>query len=337
MTQPDLTILYRTRTTARLQSAGLLLNNNPACQFDATPDADIARSNIGMTIWSAAIDLGSVLLLQEQQSTPTGRSPQITQFITRVLHQQYPQLSLNVAWSILVQLHNIQHRGGHPPNRFGIAAAAARRSIAVLNHLLLPTNRIDPRSYNWLARVRDQYVNPFRDAPPTRWPAIEPALLNAVIPNTGTMPLHWAAHNHHAQAVDAMINQGAQVDAKDTSQETPLHWAARSGPPQAIQTLVRHGADVEALSNLGSPLHYAAAFNGYDAVETLINSQANVNSRDINDETPLHWAARWQQDAAVARLLIHAGARLEAISFDHRNPYDLAVVSQSYFANLFTI
>ena len=131
MTQPDLTNLYRTRTEARLQSAGLLLRNNPSCQFEATPEADLARSNIGMMIWSAAIDLGSILLLQETQTTPTGRSPQISQFITRILHPQLPQLRLNVAWSILVQLHNIQHRGGHDPIRFGTAAAAARWSIAI--------------------------------------------------------------------------------------------------------------------------------------------------------------------------------------------------------------
>ena len=84
-----------------------------------------------MMIWSAAIDLGSILLLQETQTTPTGRSPQISQFITRILHPQLPQLRLNVAWSILVQLHNIQHRGGHDPIRFGTAAAAARWSIAI--------------------------------------------------------------------------------------------------------------------------------------------------------------------------------------------------------------
>ena len=90
MTQPDLTNLYRTRTEARLTGAGLLLRNNPSCQFEATPEADLARSNIGMMIWSAAIDLGSILLLQEEQTTPTGRSPQISQLITRVLHQQHP-------------------------------------------------------------------------------------------------------------------------------------------------------------------------------------------------------------------------------------------------------
>ena len=337
MTQPDLTNLYRTRTQARLQSAGLLMRNNPSCQFEATPEADLERSNIGMMIWSAAIDLGSVLMLQEAQTTPTGRSPQISQFITRILHPQLPQLRLNVAWSILVQLHNIQHRGRHDPIRFGTAAAEARWSIAILNHLLLPANQIDPKSYNWLARVRAQYVNSFRDEPPERWPIMEPVLLNAVIPNTGATPLHWAAQNHDDHAIDVMIDQGARVDDRDNSRQAPLHWAGRNGTPHTVSRLLHHGADVDDLANLGSPLHYAAGFNGYDTVEALINNQANVNRRDANEETPLHWAARWQHDAAVARLLIQAGSRRDAFSFNGQSPHNLAVVHQSYFADLLAI
>ena len=230
MTQPDLTNLYRTRTEARLQSAGLSLRNNPSCQFTTTPEADLARSNIGMMIWSAAIDFGSVLLLQEQQPTPTGRSPDISRFITRVLHQQHPQLKLDVAWSILVQLHNIQHRGGHDPIRFGTAAAAARWSIAVLNHLLLPANRIDPMSYSWLGRVRTQPVNSFRDEPPEQWPIIEPTILNTPTASIGAMPLHWAAQNHDDNAVEPLIDQGARVDARDYFRETPLHLGGQRRP-----------------------------------------------------------------------------------------------------------
>ena len=337
MTQPDLTNLYRTRTQARLAEAGLLLRHNPWYQFNTTPDADLTRSNIGMMIWSAAIDLGSILLIQERQSQPTGRSPQISQFITKDLHQQYPHLSLNVAWSILVQLHNIQHRGGHDPIRFGIAAIAARRSIAVLNHLLLPANYIDPRSYNWLARVREQYVSPFRDEPPARWPAIQTGLLTTPNPNTGAVPLHWAAQNHDDHAINALIHQGARVDARDSLGETPLHWAGRSGTPQAIYRLIHHGADMDDIANRGSPLHNAAGFNGYDTVEALINSKANVNKQDVNGETPLHWAARWQEEAAVARLLINAGSKAEASSLTGEHAYDVAIASNAYFADLLAI
>ena len=334
MTQPNLAALYRTRTEARLEAAGLLLTNNPAFQFDAADNADLARSNAGMMIWSAAIDQGSALLIQERRTIPTGRSPQISQFITRDLHSQHPALGLDVAWSMLLQLHNIQHRAGHPPARFATAATAARRSFAVLNHLLHPASQIDPRSYSWLARVRASYVNPFRDDPPTLWSLIPPGNLNTPDPSTGAAPLHWAAHNHNADAVETLISQGAHVGARDNSRQTPLHWAGRAGTPQTIHSLIHHGADVGDRANLGTALHYAAGFNAYDTVEALINSQSDVNKRDINDETPLHWAARWQEDAAVAQLLINAGASKTIRSFTGQTPYDTALASGSYFADL---
>ena len=337
MTQPNLISLYRERASARLESAGFMLRNNPAYQFVTTPDGDLARSNIGMTIWSAAIDVGSILLLQENGTVPSGRSPEISRFITRVLDQQHPELNLSLAWSILIQLHNIQHRAGHDRARFTMAATAARRSFAVLNHLLHAGHRIDAGAYSWLARVRDQYVNRFRDEPPTQWTSIEPEVLNRRFPGIGSVPLHWAAQNHDPNAVETLITAGAAVDTKDNTGQTPLHSAARSGPPETIYAFIRHGADIEDLANLGRPLHYAAGFNGYDTVEMLINSQANVNSRDANDETPLHWAARWQDDAEVPRLLIRAGARPTAQSFTGHSPHDIAVVSSSYFSDLLAI
>ena len=337
MTQPSLIDLYRERASARLESAGLLLRNSPTCQFSTTADADLVRSDIGMTIWSAAIDIGSTLLLQENGTAPTGRSPEVTRFITKELDQNNQTLNLSVAWSILVQLHNIQHRARHQTSRFTTAATAARRSFAVLNHLLQTGHQIEPKSYSWLARVRQQYANRFRDEPPALWPPIQTGTLNNPHPRIGTVPLHWAAQNHDAHAVEILISQGARLDARDYSKDTPLHKAGRSGPPETIYTLVRHGAGVEDQSNLGRPLHYAAGFNGYDTVSALINSGANVNSRDVNDETPLHWAARWQDDGAVAQLLISAGALLTNQSFTGHRPYDIAIQSGSYFADLLAV
>lgn len=333
MTQPDLIGLYKHRANARLESAGFLLKNNPGCQFNTSPSAELSRSNIGMTIWSAAIDVGSVLMLQERGTEPTGRSPEISRFITRDLDQQHPHLTLSTAWSALVQLHNIQHRAGHERARFSTATRAAYRSLAILNYLLEKGNQIDPRSYGWLARVQQQYANPFRDETPRRWPRIEQAIINRPSPRLGTVPLHWAAENHDPEAVEKLIRAGAKVDATDYSGKTPLHTAGRSGPPKTVYALIRHGADLEKQDTIANAIHYAAAFNGCDTVEALIRAGADVNRRDINNETPLHWAARWQGDARVAETLITAGSRASSRSWTGHSPYDIAIASGSYFAD----
>ena len=207
----------------------------------------------------------------------------------------------------------------------------------MLNHLLHPASQINPRSYSWLARVRTSYVNPLRDDPPTLWVPIPAGNLNTPDPSNGATPLHWAAHNHDADAVETLIIQGAHVDARDNSRQTPLHWAGRAGTPETILSLINHGADVGDRANLGTALHHAAGFNAYDTVEALINSRSDVNERDIRDETPLHWAARWQQDAAVAQLLINAGASITIRSYTGQTPHDIALASGSYFADLLVI
>ena len=65
MTDFHLIERYRNRAQARLNSAGLILSKQSEIQFTAGFSVETARSNIGMLIWSAAIDLGSCLILQE--------------------------------------------------------------------------------------------------------------------------------------------------------------------------------------------------------------------------------------------------------------------------------
>ena len=229
MTRPDLISLYRERASARLESAGFLLRSNPSRPFSTAPDGDLARSNIGMTIWSAAIDIGSILLLRENGTEPSGRSPEISRFITKVLHQQHLELNLRLAWSVLTQLHNIQHRGRHAQSRFATATTAARRSFTVLNHLLHGVHQIDPGAYSWLGRVRNRYVDWFRDEPPTQWTRIQAEELNRPFPGIGSVPLRWAAQwQDDAEVVRLLIRAGARRTPRSFTGQRPHDIAVGS-------------------------------------------------------------------------------------------------------------
>ena len=69
--------------------------------------------------------------------------------------------------------------------------------------------------------------------------------MNAKDEDGGT-PLHRAASEAHAQAVEALLNAGADVNAKDKDERTPHDWAESQGKgrTQAAETLRKAGADV---------------------------------------------------------------------------------------------
>lgn len=92
--------------------------------------------------------------------------------------------------------------------------------------------------------------------------------------------------------------------------KTLLHAAVENGNSELIILyLISKGADVNIRDNEGrSPLHYAAN-NGMNAIcEELINSGAEVNAKDMNGSTALHLAAL-QKESKVVMSLLKGGAK----------------------------
>jgi ankyrin repeat protein len=78
------------------------------------------------------------------------------------------------------------------------------------------------------------------------------------------------------------------VNVKDKRGFTPLHWASISGHKEAVELLIDNGADVNAMrGGGGTPLSYAASWGHEEIVELLIANGADVNVKDAFSETPL--------------------------------------------------
>lgn len=155
-TEPGLQATYSSLSESRLESAGILMRQHPDCPSDNGLTALITRCNIAMLVWSAAIDIGASLMIQEARRIPNGNSGEISLYIVRTVASRYPELGLPVLWRRLVQLHNVQHRADHEVQRF---ASACRTSVEVferINQLLIPANQLTTLSYEWLVAVGEE-------------------------------------------------------------------------------------------------------------------------------------------------------------------------------------
>jgi ankyrin repeat protein len=111
--------------------------------------------------------------------------------------------------------------------------------------------------------------------------------------------LVWAAKADRVEAIDRLVELGADVEA-DPYRGTPLAWAAANGRGAAIRRLVELGADPNGLGTFGGPTHgegvpplHLAAQSGQEAaVDLLLELGADPTIRDrLYDGTAAGWAA----------------------------------------------
>ena len=141
-------------------------------------------------------------------------------------------------------------------------------------------------------------------------------------------PLHHAAWSGHAEVVQYLVDQGADIEAQDCDGATALHWAAWKGYVDIMRILLDKGQDTSIQESAGgSALHFAAYFGQDTAATLLLDRGADVNAKAVfrytrskhkdllqrctTGRTPLHEAA-WNGRNSVIRLLAEKGAILSA-------------------------
>lgn len=110
----------------------------------------------------------------------------------------------------------------------------------------------------------------------------------------GAMAIHLAAANGRNDVIKILLARDPQlVNVVDNRNNTPLHWAAMKDKKDTIKLLMENGANIEAKDADGwTPLHYAAAFSSVGTVQTLVDLGADKESKAKDGSNPMDYARR---------------------------------------------
>ncbi|WP_245421262.1 ankyrin repeat domain-containing protein [Rhizobium sp. L9] len=90
---------------------------------------------------------------------------------------------------------------------------------------------------------------------------------------------------------------------------TPLHVAISAKNPEAVIAIAESGADLNAKNEFGStPMHVAVFASRPDLVSLLIKLGANKEALGPDNQTPLAMAKSWNE-TAIVDVLVSSGAR----------------------------
>ena len=167
----------------------------------------------------------------------------------------------------------------------------------------------------------------------------------------------WPGHFPNGPATIAtLIEAGADVNARfiGPHTETPLHWAASSDDVEALDALIDAGADIEATGGViggGTPLADAGAFAQWNAAHRLVERGARTTLSDSaalglidrlegyfasgspaepDDVSRAFWYACHGGQRNTAEYLLARGANLNWIpGWEARTPLDAALRSEA--------
>ena len=133
-------------------------------------------------------------------------------------------------------------------------------------------------------------------------------------------PIHDAAMNGNLAGVQAELDKGVGVNAKNDYGETPLDMAVWYNGETEIAALLRKQGGKHGVIN------GAAAGGDIEAVKDFLAAGTDVNTKDGWEWTPLHNAAWWGHEE-IAELLLANGAGVNAKNNVGWTPLHMAAIN----------
>ena len=130
--------------------------------------------------------------------------------------------------------------------------------------------------------------------------------------NDGLTALIGASWSGHTKTATMLLENGADVNAKDNDNWTALIGASENKQTEIVRMLLKNGAKVNEKDVNGKTALFVASINGYtEIVALLLENGADVNTTDNYGYTALFVAHRAGHTETVELLIQHINKRQE--------------------------
>lgn len=149
---------------------------------------------------------------------------------------------------------------------------------------------------------------------------------------TGFTALHMATNKNFPATIKALVEQGADIEARDVNQWTALHHAVQMGFVESSKMLLELGADPNALSvsnwttlhQTGNRINTAEEANIAAIAKLLLDAGVNIDVQSDKGITALQLSI-WQRRDSVTELLLAQNSDIHVVDHEGWSALSYAV------------
>ncbi len=317
--------------------------------FDYSPNTRI-QNKAGYTPLMVAIDEGNMDMVdqllraradvenKEGFPTPMDQALELGSFelVDRLIQYGYPvnrpnpkgRPPLNEAIHreyvdiVELLLDNGAEVEGTETSEYPMDVAMDVRNLAIIDHLILAGVFLEAQNERGNTPLRTAVNN--EDIPLVRLLCNRDANVNEFTEQGELTLLQTAIKKGNIEITRMLIESGAETECGETLEDSPIFMAMDEGYMFLALTLDAYDADVNRRDVEGNTyLHYAAQMSDVRMIGLLMDAGADVDATNDMEETPLHRAAQKGNEEAVEMLLAY-GADINAEDAAGQTPLDVA-------------